>query len=98
MNKVEQAIGLLQKALKIYADPPGKKIMITGIEAQMGVLYYMMEKYIESYNTFKSTISKLQVTGKKQSIFFGIALNQMGLPCIQLDSIEEAIEFLEEAK
>ncbi|ESQ34106.1 hypothetical protein EUTSA_v10007008mg [Eutrema salsugineum] len=98
MNEVEQAITLLQKALKIYADSPGQKIMIAGIEAQIGVLYYMMGKYIESYNTFKSAVSKLRATGKKQSTFFGIALNQMGLACIQLDAIEEAVELLEEAK
>lgn len=98
MNEVEQAISLLQKALKIYADSPGQKIMIAGIEAQMGVLYYMMGKYMESYNTFKSAVSKLRATGKKQSTFFGIALNQMGLACIQLDAIEEAVELFEEAK
>ncbi|XP_010478089.1 PREDICTED: uncharacterized protein LOC104757077 [Camelina sativa] len=98
MNEVEQAISLLQKALKIYSDSPGQKIMIAGIEAQMGVLYYMMGKYMESYNTFKSAVSKLRATGKKQSTFFGIALNQMGLACIQLDAIEEAVELFEEAK
>uniref|UniRef100_A0A1J3EAS2 Nephrocystin-3 n=1 Tax=Noccaea caerulescens TaxID=107243 RepID=A0A1J3EAS2_NOCCA len=98
MNEVEQAITLLQKALKIYADSPGQKIMIAGIEAQMGVLYYMMGQYIESYNTFKSAVSKLRATGKKQSTFFGIALNQMGLACIQLDALEEAVELFEEAK
>ncbi|XP_010499231.1 PREDICTED: uncharacterized protein LOC104776804 isoform X1 [Camelina sativa] len=98
MNEVEQAISLLQKALKIYSDSPGQKIMIAGIEAQMGVLYYMMGKYMESYNTFKSAVSKLRATGKKQSTFFGIALNQMGLACIQLDAVEEAVELFEEAK
>ncbi|CAN8304105.1 unnamed protein product [Cochlearia groenlandica] len=98
MNEVEQAISLLQKALKIYADSPGQKIMIAGIEAQMGVLYYMIGKYSESYNTFKRAVSKLRASGKKQSTFFGVALNQMGLACIQLDAIEEAVELFEEAK
>ncbi|XP_018434549.2 protein KINESIN LIGHT CHAIN-RELATED 3 [Raphanus sativus] len=98
MNEVEQAVTLLQKALKIYTDSPGQKMMIAGIEAQMGVLYYMMGKYLESYNTFKRAVSKLRATGKKQSTFFGIALNQMGLACIQLDAIEEAVELFEEAK
>ncbi|CAH8349767.1 unnamed protein product [Eruca vesicaria subsp. sativa] len=98
MNEVEQAVTLLQKALKIYADAPGQKMMIAGIEAQMGVMYYMMGKYLDSYNTFKSAVSKLRGTGKKQSTFFGIALNQMGLACIQLNAIEEAVELFEEAK
>ncbi|KAL0695504.1 hypothetical protein Bca4012_062684 [Brassica carinata] len=98
MNEVEQAVTLLQKALKIYTDSPGQKMMIAGIEAQMGVLYYMIGKYLESYNTFKRAVSKLRATGKKQSTFFGIALNQMGLACVQLDAIEEAVELFEEAK
>ncbi|RID46342.1 hypothetical protein BRARA_I03012 [Brassica rapa] len=98
MNEVEQAVTLLQKALKIYTDSPGQKMMIVGIEAQMGVLYYMMGKYLDSYNTFKKAVSKLRATGKKQSTFFGIALNQMGLACVQLDAIEEAVELFEEAK
>ncbi|KAF8084102.1 hypothetical protein N665_0734s0025 [Sinapis alba] len=98
MNEVEQAVTLLQKALKIYGDSPGQKMMIAGIEAQMGVMYYMMGKYLDSYNTFKSAVSKLRGTGKKQSTFYGIALNQMGLACIQLDEIEEGVELFEEAK
>ncbi|KAL0698801.1 hypothetical protein Bca4012_054923 [Brassica carinata] len=98
MNEVEQAVTLLQKALKIYGDAPGQKMMVAGIEAQMGVLYYMMGKYLDSYNTFKSAVSKLRGTGKKQSTFLGIALNQMGLACLQLDEIEEGVELFEEAK
>ncbi|KAJ4879835.1 Tetratricopeptide repeat (TPR)-like superfamily protein [Raphanus sativus] len=101
MNEVERAVTLLQKALKIYGDGgPGQKMMVVGIEAQMGVLYYMMGKYLDSYNTFKSAVSKLRGTGtgKKQSTFYGIAVNQMGLACVQLGEIEEGVELFEEAK
>ncbi|KAJ0247483.1 Protein KINESIN LIGHT CHAIN-RELATED 3 [Hirschfeldia incana] len=103
MNEVEQAVTLLQKALKIYNgdDSPGgggRKMMVAGIEAQMGVLYYMMGKYLESYDTFKSAVEKLRGTGKKQSTFYGIALNQMGLACVHLGEIEEGVELFEEAK
>lgn len=98
MNEVEQAIKLLQKALKIYNDAPGQQNTIAGIEAQMGVLYYMLGNYSESYDTFKIAIPKLRNSGEKKSAFFGIALNQMGLACVQKYAINEAVELFEEAK
>ncbi|EEF52009.1 protein KINESIN LIGHT CHAIN-RELATED 3 [Ricinus communis] len=98
MNELEQAIKLLQKALKIYNDAPGQQSTIAGIEAQMGVMYYMLGNYSESYNTFKNAVSKLRASGERKSAFFGIALNQMGLACVQRYSINEAAELFEEAK
>ncbi|XP_031277070.1 protein KINESIN LIGHT CHAIN-RELATED 3-like [Pistacia vera] len=98
MNELEQAIKLLDKALKIYNDAPGQQSTIAGIEAQMGVMYYMLGNYSDSYNSFKSAISKLRASGEKKSAFFGIALNQMGLACVQRFSINEAVELFEEAR
>lgn len=98
MNELEQAIRLLKKALKIYNDAPGQQNTIAGIEAQMGVMYYMLGNYTESYNSFKSAITKLRASGEKKSAFFGIALNQMGLVCVQRYAINEAMELFEEAK
>uniref|UniRef100_A0A2P2JRZ2 Kinesin light chain n=1 Tax=Rhizophora mucronata TaxID=61149 RepID=A0A2P2JRZ2_RHIMU len=98
MNDLDQAIKLLRKALKIYNDAPGQQSTIAGIEAQMGVIYYMLGNYSESYNSFQKAISKLRVSGEKKSAFFGIALNQMGLACVQRYSINEAAQLFEEAK
>ncbi|KAJ8553780.1 hypothetical protein K7X08_024458 [Anisodus acutangulus] len=98
MNELDQALKLLQKALKIYNNAPGQQNTIAGIEAQMGVIYYMLGKYSEAYNTFKSAISKLRASGEKKSAFFGVALNQMGLACVQRYAINEALELFEEAK
>ncbi|XWS60726.1 hypothetical protein CRYUN_Cryun07bG0060500 [Craigia yunnanensis] len=98
MNDLDQAIKLLQKALKTYNDAPGQQSIIAGIEAQMGVMYYMLGNYSESYNSFKSAISKLRACGERKSAFFGIALNQMGLACVQRYAINEAVELFEEAK
>jgi hypothetical protein len=58
----------------------------------------MMGNYSESYNSFKNAISKLRASGEKKSAFFGIALNQMGLSCVQRYAINEAAELFEEAK
>ncbi|KAI8543669.1 hypothetical protein RHMOL_Rhmol08G0236900 [Rhododendron molle] len=98
MNEIDQALKLLQKALKIYNDAPGQQSTIAGIEAQMGVMYYMLGSYSESYSYFKDAVSKLRASGEKKSAFFGIALNQMGLACVQRYEINEAAELFEEAK
>ncbi|KAK9104474.1 hypothetical protein Scep_021318 [Stephania cephalantha] len=98
LDEPEQALKLLKKALKIYADAPGHQSTIAGIEAQMGVMYYMMGKYSDSYSSFKNAIAKLRASGEKKSAFFGIALNQMGLACVQRYAINEAAELFEEAR
>ncbi|KAJ4824506.1 Protein KINESIN LIGHT CHAIN-RELATED 2 [Turnera subulata] len=98
MNELDQALKLLKKALKIYGDTPGQQSTIAGIEAQMGVMYYMMGNYADSYKTFKSSISKFRASGEKKSALFGIALNQMGLACVQRYAINEAAELFEEAR
>ncbi|XP_058787355.1 protein KINESIN LIGHT CHAIN-RELATED 3 isoform X2 [Vicia villosa] len=98
MNEVEQALKLLHKALEIYNDAPGQQGAIAGIEAQIGVMNYMLGNYTESYNNLKNAISKLRAIGEKKSSFFGIALNQLGLACVQRYALPEAIELFEEAK
>lgn len=98
LNELEQAIKLLQKALQIYDDAPGQQSTIAGIEAQMGVLYYMLGNYSESYSFFEKATSKLRVSGERKSAFFGIALNQMGLACVQRYAIQEAVGLFEEAR
>lgn len=98
MNEHEMALKLLQSALNFYNDLPGQQSKAAGVEAQMGVLYYIVGDYSESYASFQNSVTKLQACGKKKSAFFGIALNQMGLACVQLDEIIEAAKLFEEAK
>ncbi|WOH05259.1 hypothetical protein DCAR_0624673 [Daucus carota subsp. sativus] len=98
MNELDQALKLLKKALKIYDDAPGQQNTIAGIEAQMGVIYYMLGNYPASYTSFKNTILKLRTGGEKKSAFYGIVLNQMGLTCVQRYAINEAAELFEEAR
>ncbi|KAL6010975.1 hypothetical protein ACLOJK_001418 [Asimina triloba] len=98
MNEPDQALKLLRRALKIYDDAPGQQSMIAGIEAQMGALYYMIGDYVESYAYFKNAVAKLRASGEKKSAFFGIALNQMGLTCLQRYAINEAADLFEEAR
>ncbi|EOA23597.1 hypothetical protein CARUB_v10016794mg [Capsella rubella] len=98
MNELDQSLKLLRRALKIYANAPGQQNTIAGIEAQMGVISYMMGNYPEAYNIFKSAISKFRNSGEKKTALFGIALNQMGLACVQRYAINEAADLFEEAK
>lgn len=98
MNELDQALKLLRRALKIYANAPGQQNTVAGIEAQMGVISYMMGNYPESYNIFKSAVSKFRNGGEKKTALFGIALNQMGLACVQRYAINEAADLFEEAK
>ncbi|GFZ03726.1 tetratricopeptide repeat (TPR)-like superfamily protein [Actinidia rufa] len=68
------------------------------LQKSMGVMYYMLGNYAESYTSFKNAISKLRASGEKKSAFFGIALNQMGLACVQCYAINEAADLFEEAR
>ncbi|XP_044466059.1 protein KINESIN LIGHT CHAIN-RELATED 2-like [Mangifera indica] len=98
LNESDKALKLLKKSSKIFSNTPGQQSTIAGIEAQMGVMYYMMGNYSESYNILKSAISKFRSSGEKKSALFGLVLNQMGLACVQLYSINEAADFFEEAR
>lgn len=98
MNELERALTLLKKALKIHADAPGQKNMVAGVEAQIGVIYYMMGKYSDSYTSLNSAVSKFRASAEKKSPLFGIALNQMGLACVQCYAINEAAELFEESR
>ncbi|CAK9160608.1 unnamed protein product [Ilex paraguariensis] len=98
LNEPDQALKLLQRALKVYGNAPGQQSTIAGIESQMGVLYYMLGSYSDSYNSFTSAISKFRAIGEKKSALFGIALNQMGLVCVQLYAINKTADLFEEAR
>ncbi|KZV40926.1 nephrocystin-3-like [Dorcoceras hygrometricum] len=97
-NEPDEALKLLQKSMKLLEDKPGQQSTIAGIEARMGVMFYMVAKYEESLNCFESAVSKLRASGERKSGFFGIVLNQMGLACVQLFKMDEAAELFEEAR
>ncbi|XP_043720355.1 protein KINESIN LIGHT CHAIN-RELATED 1-like [Telopea speciosissima] len=98
VNEPEEALKLLQKAMKLLEDTPGQQSTIAGIEAQMGVMYYMLGRYGEARYSFESAVEKLRASGERKSAFFGVLLNQMGLASVQLYKIDEAAELFEEAR
>ncbi|XP_071734994.1 protein KINESIN LIGHT CHAIN-RELATED 2-like [Rutidosis leptorrhynchoides] len=98
MNELSQAVYLLKKALKAFGKAQGQLSTIAGVEAQMGVMFYMMRNYSDSYDYFKVAVSKLRVVADKKSALFGIVLNQMGLACVHLELLDEAADLFEEAK
>ncbi|CAB4300675.1 unnamed protein product [Prunus armeniaca] len=98
VNEPEEALNLLQKAMKLLEDTPAQRSTIAGIEAQMGVMFYMVRRYGEAWRSFNSAISKLRASGERKSAHFGIVLNQMGLASVQLYKLEEAARLFEEAR
>lgn len=97
-NEPDEALKLLQKALTLLEDSPGQRSTVAGIEAQMGVMHYMLGNYEEARNSFHSAVSKLRDSGERKSAFIGVVLNQMGLACLQLYKIDEAAALFEEAR
>ncbi|KAJ9148014.1 hypothetical protein P3X46_030113 [Hevea brasiliensis] len=98
VDEPEEALKLLQKAMKLLEDKPGQQSTIAGIEARMGVMLYMVGRYEEARNSFESAVAKLRASGERKSAFFGVVLNQMGLACVQLFKIDKAAELFEEAR
>ncbi|KAL5989441.1 Protein KINESIN LIGHT CHAIN-RELATED 1 [Asimina triloba] len=98
MNEPEEALKLLQRAMKLLEDVPGHRSTVAGIEAQMGVMLYVVGRFAEARSSFEGAVAKLRASGERKSAFFGIMLNQMGLACIQLYKIDEAAELFEEAR
>ncbi|XP_050227915.1 protein KINESIN LIGHT CHAIN-RELATED 1 [Mercurialis annua] len=98
VDEPEEALKLLQRAMKLLEDKPGQQSTIAGIEARMGVMFYMVGRYEEARNSFESAVTKLRSSGERKSAFFGVLLNQMGLACVQLFKIDEAAELFEEAR
>ncbi|KAK6260522.1 MalT-like TPR region - like 1 [Theobroma cacao] len=98
LDEPEEALKLLQKAMRLLEDTPGNRSTIAGIEAQMGVMFYMVGRYGEARSSFESAVAKLRASGESKSAFFGIVLNQMGLASVQLYRIDEAVELFGEAR
>ncbi|XP_027336457.1 protein KINESIN LIGHT CHAIN-RELATED 1-like [Abrus precatorius] len=98
LSEPEEALKLLQKAVKLLEDIPGQYRTVAGIEAQMGVMFYMVGRYMDAFKSFDNAITKLRASGEKKSAFFGVVLNQMGLACVQLYKIADAAMHFEEAR
>ncbi|XP_077251336.1 tetratricopeptide repeat (TPR)-like superfamily protein [Tasmannia lanceolata] len=98
VNEPEEALKLLQKAMKLLENAPGQSSTIAGIEAQMGVMLYMVGRFGQAHSSFESAVAKLRAGGERKSAFFGVVLNQMGLACVQLYKIDKAAELFEEAR
>ncbi|KAM7279617.1 hypothetical protein ACFE04_006751 [Oxalis oulophora] len=98
VDEPDEALKLLTKAIKLLEDKPGQQSTIAGIEARIGVMFYMVGRYEDARNSFESSVAKLRASGEKKSAFFGVVLNQMGLACVQLFKIDEAGELFEEAR
>ena len=98
LNEHGEALKLLYMAMELLKDTPGKRSMIAGIEAQIGLMFYKVGKYGEARSSFENAAAKLRASGDAKSVFFGILLNQLGLASVQLYRIHDAVELFEEAR
>ncbi|KAJ0431318.1 putative tetratricopeptide-like helical domain superfamily, malT-like TPR region [Helianthus annuus] len=69
-NEPEEALKLLQKSMKLLEDKPGQQSTIAGVEARMGVMFYMVGRYEEARGAFESAVAKLRASGERKSAFF----------------------------
>ncbi|KAJ8428888.1 hypothetical protein Cgig2_021055 [Carnegiea gigantea] len=69
-----------------------------GLKHKLGILYYMLGHYVDSYNALKSSILRFRSFRKDKSSLYGITLNQLGRTCVQLCAISEASQLFNEAK
>ncbi|XP_022893031.1 protein KINESIN LIGHT CHAIN-RELATED 1-like [Olea europaea var. sylvestris] len=97
-DEPEEALKLLEESIKLLEDKPGQQSTIAGIQARIGVMFYVVGRYEESWSSFENAVTKLRANGERKSAFFGVVLNQMGLAGVQLFKIDEAAELFEEAR
>ncbi|KAK4757076.1 hypothetical protein SAY87_007203 [Trapa incisa] len=98
MDEFEPALKLLKRALRIYGNAPRQRSMVAGLEAQVGVMYYMTGNFSHSYAALNAAVSKFRASSEKKSALLGITLNQLGLACVQRYAINEAADLFEEAR
>ncbi|CAK9190594.1 unnamed protein product [Sphagnum troendelagicum] len=98
LNEKETALFLLQRAFNILDKAPGSQIAVSGIEAQIGILHYMMEDFELALDALRSAAGKIKDGIGKTTALFGMILNQIGLTLVELGDIKQAVAVFEEAK
>ncbi|KAK4843150.1 hypothetical protein QYF36_004583 [Acer negundo] len=53
VDELEEALKLLQKAMKLLKDKPRQQSTIAGIESWLGVMFYMVGRYEEARNCLR---------------------------------------------
>jgi tetratricopeptide (TPR) repeat protein len=76
----------------------GQQASVSGIEAQIGILYNMMDKFAPALDAFNSAAKKLKKGGMRKTALLGMLLNQMGVACIEVGDVEQAAGLFLEAK
>ncbi len=71
---------------------------MSGIEAQIGILHYMMEDFELALGALRSAAGKIKDGIGKTTALFGMILNQIGLTLVVLGDIKQAAAVFEEAE
>jgi hypothetical protein len=70
LGDLDEAQKLLHMALRLLEGSSREWSIIAGVVAQMGVLYYMVGRYANSGNSFKSADANSRAIGERKSTFF----------------------------
>jgi tetratricopeptide (TPR) repeat protein len=86
--------------LTIFAfdEITGSQIAVSGIEAQIRILHYMMEDFELALGALRSAAGKIKDGIGKTTALFGMILNQIGLTLVVLGDIKQAAAVFEEAE
>ncbi|CAM6092747.1 unnamed protein product [Calypogeia fissa] len=99
LGEREQAVALLSRAVDIQDSAPGQTFTTAGVEAQLGILYCMTDKFQQAYTPLKNAVENFKCAlDGKNTLFLGLLLNQLGLTAAELGEIEEAKGVLEESR
>ncbi|KAF2313486.1 hypothetical protein GH714_011218 [Hevea brasiliensis] len=95
VDEPEEALKLLQKAMKLLEDKPGQQSTIAGIEARMGVMFYMLFKIDEAAELFEEARGILeQECGPCNQDTLGVYSN-LAATYDAMGRVDDAIENLE---
>jgi tetratricopeptide (TPR) repeat protein len=70
LGDLDEAQKLLHRALRLLDGSSREWSIVVSVVAQMGVLYYMVGRYANSGNSFKSAVAKSRAIGERKSTFF----------------------------
>jgi tetratricopeptide (TPR) repeat protein len=98
MNQPEEAIGLLKRALTVFAEIPEQKNAAAGTQAQVGLLLINNGQLEAALPHLEDAVEKLRQSFGDNHFSLGLVLNHLGVAHLELGHPVKALKILEEAK
>jgi tetratricopeptide (TPR) repeat protein len=98
LNQPEEAIGLLKRALTVFAEIPEQKNAAAGTQAQVGLLLINNGQLEAALPHLEDAVEKLRQSFGDNHFSLGLVLNHLGVAHLELGHPVKALKILEEAK